>query len=145
PRHPPRPDDRPPHRIDRSRSSFSFSFFPPPDVTPPSPILNRHPAIMRHALRSLARTPAFTAVVLLSLALGIGANTTVQCWIRHILHEPIPGVTHADQLVALVSNEGGGNISLLDSRDFNTLDTVFSGVAVSQITPASLSVDDSPE
>jgi len=100
---------------------------------------------MRHALRSLARTPGFTAVVLLSLALGIGANTTVQCWIRHILHEPIPGVTHADQLVALVSNEGGGNISLLDSRDFNTLDTVFSGVAVSQITPASLSVDDSPE
>ena len=102
-------------------------------------------ADLRFALRQLTRSPGFTAVVVLSLALGIEANATVLCWIRHILTEPIAGVEHSDQIVALVSNNGGGNISLLDSRDFDALEHTFAGVAVSQVTPASLTVDRNPE
>lgn len=96
---------------------------------------------LRYVFRQLGRAPGFTAVAVLSLALGLGANTTVLSWIRHILQRPLPGVTHQEQIVALVSREGGGNISLLDSRDLDGLHTVFAGVAVSQITPASLQVD----
>lgn len=96
---------------------------------------------LRYAIGQLLRSPGFTAVVVLSLALGIGANATVLCWIRHILQQPLPGVAHQEQIVALASNEGGGNISLLDARDFDALHDVFAGVAVSQITPASLTVN----
>ena len=44
----------------------------------------------RHAIRSLRRTPAFTAAVILTLALGIGANTAVFAVIDSILIQPLP-------------------------------------------------------
>ena len=100
---------------------------------------------LRFALRQLAKTPGFTAVVILSLALGIGANTTVLCWIRHVLQRPLPGVVRQEQIVALVSNQGGGNVSLPDLRDFAVLDQVFAGGVASQITPASLLIDQTPQ
>ncbi len=100
---------------------------------------------LRYAFRLLAKSPGFTLVVVLSLALGIGANTTVLCWIRHILLEPIPGAVDQPSLVAFVSTEGGGNSSLLDLRDFDAQHTVFGGVAGSQVTPASLTLDHNAE
>ncbi len=100
---------------------------------------------LRFALRQLARSPGFTAVVLLSLALSIGANTTVLSWIRTVLHRPLPGVAAQSEMAVLVSSEGGGNLSLLDLRDFDGLRAVFAGVAGTQITPASLSLDGATE
>ena len=44
----------------------------------------------RHAIRGLRRTPAFTAAVVLTLALGIGANTAVFAVIDGILIQPLP-------------------------------------------------------
>ena len=49
----------------------------------------------RIALRMSRKNPGFTAVVVLTLALGIAANTTVLSWISATLLNPIPGV--ADQ------------------------------------------------
>jgi predicted permease len=45
-----------------------------------------------HAFRALGRTPGVAAVVVLSLGVGIGVNTTVFSWIQAIVLEPIPGV-----------------------------------------------------
>jgi predicted permease len=45
-----------------------------------------------HALRTIRRMPGLAAVVILSLGVGIGVNTTVFSWIQAILLKPIPGV-----------------------------------------------------
>ena len=55
---------------------------------------------LRHALRSLARTPGFTAVALLTLALGIGLNTSMFSLMNLLILKPMP-YPHAEQLVRL--------------------------------------------
>ena len=100
---------------------------------------------LKFAFRQLLKNPGFTTVAVLSLALGIGANTTVLCWIQNMLRRPLPGVTDQAQAVVFVSNQGGGNLSLPDLRDFDELKDVFVGALASQITPASLIVANQPE
>jgi macrolide transport system ATP-binding/permease protein len=55
---------------------------------------------VRYGLRMLAKTPVFTAVAILSLAIGIGANTAVFTLIDALLLKSLP-VRHPEQLVAL--------------------------------------------
>ena len=52
----------------------------------------------RHAARALTRTPAMSAVVIGSLAVGIAANTIVFSWIQAVVFKPIPGVAVAARL-----------------------------------------------
>src|SRR2546430_9027694 len=48
-----------------------------------------------HACRSIARMPALAAVVIVSLAIGIGVNTAVFSWIQAVVLRPLPGVPEA--------------------------------------------------
>jgi predicted permease len=100
---------------------------------------------VRFALRQLARAPGFALVAVLSLALGIGATTTVLTWMRHLVLRPFAGVAHQEELVMVVSNQGGGNVSIPDLEDFVALGGVFSDAMVFMPTPASLMVNHSPE
>jgi predicted permease len=103
---------------------------------------------LKFALRLLWKSPAFTAVAGLSLALGIGANTTVFCWMQEVLWRPLPGVPRSDQIVVLCSSRGPqywDTVSLPDLRDYAALTNVFAGIIGSQVTPACLTLNEKPE
>ncbi len=87
-------------------------------------------ANLRFALRGLARSPGLTAVVIGTLALGVGANSVIFSFVAAILIEPLP-YPEADRLVYLESVRGGetGRISLREITDVQERSSVFLDVA----------------
>ena len=63
---------------------------------------------LRYAFRTMAATPSFTAVAILSLALGIGANTAIFSLWNGVLYAPLPGVHQPEQLVMLSNPDDVG-------------------------------------
>jgi hypothetical protein len=86
---------------------------------------------IRLALRGMRRTPGFAAAVVLTLALGIGANSAVFSAIDAVLLRPLP-FPDGDRLVQLLqTHEGAGKtrIAPVRLRDWNRLNTTFDGIA----------------
>jgi predicted permease len=88
----------------------------------------------RYSLRTLRKSPVFLAVALLSLALGIGANTAIFTLINQLILQPLP-VRDPEQLVMLAGrgNHYGGNngpdrISYPMYREIRDANQVFSGM-----------------
>lgn len=100
---------------------------------------------LRYAVRMLLKNPGFTAVAVLTLALGIGANATVYSWIRASLVEVLPGVKDQNRLVVICPRHLSGQIwdtcSYPDLKEFQRLTNIFSGLVASQIGLANLKID----
>jgi predicted permease len=60
---------------------------------------------IRYALRQLWKNPGFSLLAICTLALGIGANSTIYSWISATLLHPIPGVTQTDRMVTIQRGE----------------------------------------
>jgi len=106
---------------------------------------------LRFALRGLRRSPLFATVAILSLALGIGANTAIFTLIDQILLRQLP-VKHPEQLVMLYQ-EGAHNGSNMGSRmhsypiyqDYQKKAAPLSEVLCRRLVPASVSIDNHTE
>jgi predicted permease len=114
--------------------------------SPGGPMLRHDVA---HALRTLAARPVFTLVAVVTLALGIGANTVIFSWIEATLLTPLPGVTAAGSLAAVnVTTRSRQDISLsypnyIDLRDAQV--PAIGGLAVFSSGALTLRVGDDAE
>jgi predicted permease len=87
-----------------------------------------------------ARIPASSIVAILTLALGIGANTAIFSVINAVLLRPLP-VERSSELVAVNETMAGNTfptLSVPNFRDMRDRNTVLSGLAAYRILPASL-------
>src|SRR5882724_6066146 len=99
---------------------------------------------LRYAVRLLAKSPGVTAMAVLALALGIGANTAIFSLINGALLRPLPGVQKPNQLVTLERMQNGkvqysfGYPDYVDYRDHNdSFADSFAGLAAHCGTPLS--------
>lgn len=99
---------------------------------------------LRFGLRTLQKSPAFTLIAVLTLALGIGANSTIFSWISSTLLNPIPGARDARELVSVAKGEED-DFSYLDYRDLREESRSFTGLAASKMIPLDLSGTGHPE
>ncbi len=91
---------------------------------------------LRNAGRTISRMPGLAAVIVLSLAIGIGVNTTILSWIQMILLQPLPGVSGASNfLLVEIRTETGGypGASWLEYRDLRTEVPALRDIVASQM------------
>ncbi len=104
---------------------------------------------LRYGFRQLFRSPGFSSLAILCLALGIGANTAVFSWIEGILFRPYPAVAHQERLLALAGTARGESgptpLSWPDFLDLQRSCTLCDAFFVSKITGSTLNVGDKAE
>lgn len=103
---------------------------------------------LRYSLRMLIRKPGFTFVVVITLALGIGANATIFTWIKAVLLESLPGIERPEELIEIwgaTRNNSALSTSHLDYREFRDRSEVLSGLVAHQVLPLNLGYGGKPE
>ena len=97
----------------------------------------------QHAIRVVLRAPMFALTAMLSLAIGIGANTAIFTVANALLIAPTAGVRDMHELVDIGrTTEGRGfdTVSFALYRDLSARDSVFSGVYALRLEPQAFSL-----
>lgn len=110
------------------------------------PVIDALAQDIRYGLRRLAASPAFTALALLSLALGIGANTAIFSLVNALFFRPLP-VDRPHELVSLQNRVQGSSgwsflaFSYPSYRDLRDRNDVLAGLIGYRFAPLSVSHD----
>ena len=110
------------------------------------PVLEQLRFDVRLAIRALSRNPGFCLVVVLTLAVGIGATTTIFSFVNAVLLEPLP-YRDAHKLVLVwetdrLTGTQREPASVPDFRDFNERNTVLDGLAAFAVRAGNLTARD---
>ena len=103
---------------------------------------------LQHSMRLLWSRPGFTLTVVVTLALGIGANATIFTWIKAVLLASLPGIEEPERLVEIwgaTHNNSALSMSYIDYLDFRDRNNVLSGLIAHQILPLNLGRGEKPE
>jgi predicted permease len=96
----------------------------------------------------MIKNRAITVAVLLTLAIGIGANTAIFTMLKAMLLEPLPGVENASGLVKVCTVLNASTVttaSYPDYVDYRAHDEIFSSLAASATLPYNLSINGQAE
>jgi len=102
---------------------------------------------LRYGARLLAKRPGFTAVAVLTLALGIGANSAIFSVVNAVLLRPLP-FKEPDRLIRIWETfypSGWGSVSVPNLKDWREQNDVFTGIAAFQTSSFVLQNGDYPE
>lgn len=103
---------------------------------------------LRYSLRTIANAPGYAVIVILTLALGIGANTTIFSWINSALLNPVPGLTSPKEVVALTQGKPGDvplGFSYPDVEAMRDGQQSFTGITACMFAPMSVTGKGKPE
>ena len=87
----------------------------------------------RYSARALRKNPGFAAIAIITLTLGIGANTAIFSMVDKLIFRPLP-ISHPEELVRVFNGETRGNpeggfVSLPNYLEYRDGMTAFSGLA----------------
>jgi len=103
---------------------------------------------LRFGLRMSLKSPGFTLVAVLTLAVGIAASTTVFSWIDTVLLRPIPGVANGHELLSFESLTPNGDFmtsSYPDYQDHRDHLKLLSGLTMTKPDALSIGEEDHAE
>ena len=102
---------------------------------------------IRYSVRSLLKHPGFTAIVVVTLALGIGASSAIFSVVNTVLLRPLP-YRQADRIVAIQELDRNGKrvqVTPANFLDWRAQNTVFEQLAAILTRPANLALADTAE
>ena len=103
----------------------------------------------KYGLRMLTKNPGFTLAAVLTLALGISANSTIFSWINSTMFDPVPGVSDTSDLVTVMRGERSEHptppFSWPDFNDLRDRTRTFSGLLAYHHDYVSLTGGEKPE
>ncbi len=104
---------------------------------------------VKFAIRQLIRNPGFAFIAIVTLALGIAANSTIFSWINSTLLDPIPGITHTSDMITIMRGERSDHptppFSYLDFADLRDSTRSFTGLLAYHDDWVAITGSDKPE